>query len=143
MKKIISNRILQVTCLTIFVAVIGVLVYRSAGTVRADDNVNMKIYNERKKEVDTTLKELEEKISMLEEKTKTIATLQDDLLNANEKIKSLETQLATNEKNINTTTNRVNKIETREDYLYSEIYRTGANQQPIHNAVKHIINNLK
>lgn len=120
MKKILNNRMLQITCLTIFAAIIGILVYTSTGTVKADDNVDMKIYNERNKEVDTIINELTDKITMLEQKTETIETLQKDLDKANKKIKSLENEITENKGNIKETTTRVGKIEAREDYLYNK-----------------------
>ena len=141
MKKILSNRMLQITCLTIFVAIIGILVYTSTGTVKADDNVDMKIYNERNKEVDTIINELTDKITMLEQKTETIETLQKDLDKANEKIKSLENEITENKGDIKETTTRVGKIEARENYLYE----TGENGRlpSLYTISKYINENLK
>lgn len=125
MKKILSNKILQIICLTIFVAIIGVLVYTSTGTVKADDNVNMKIYNERNKEVDTIINELTDKIKLLEENANKV----DDLITKIETLENTNQQLNntlnTKLEKINTLEKNIEKLEERNQDTYDAMERVG------------------
>ena len=128
--KIIKNRITQIVIALILITGIGFTINHFTKPVLADNKVDMEVFNNK-------MKELEEKISNLEtELNAKIKSLETENEALKEKIGILETN-----NNISKLENRVSKIEARENYLYE----TGENGRlpSLYTISKYINENLK
>lgn len=112
--KFIKNRIIQILTVGILLIVTIAGLYYFSKPTFADDKISMKNFNEKMEVVNLRIEELEEKIVNLEQEF--VAKIE-NLEQENEKLK---TELSNTDKKISDLTNRVNKIEARENYLYEK-----------------------
>lgn len=130
--KIIKNRLVQVMLVLILLIGIGFILSYDTKPVTASDNVDRGEYLTKIKEIETRLTELSDEIITLKEEN---TQLKINLENANNKISTLE-----NNKDLSNLKTRVTKIETRENYLYSEGRKASV---PLHAISRYILDNLR
>jgi septal ring factor EnvC (AmiA/AmiB activator) len=123
--KFIKNRIIQILAVGILLIVTIAGLYYFSKPTFADDKISMKNFNEKMEVVNLRIEELEEKIVNLEQEFVTkIENLEQEFVtkieNLEQENEKLKTELSNTDKKISDLTNRVNKIEARENYLYEK-----------------------
>ena len=96
----------------LFVATILLAIFFNTPKVVAADTVDMEYFNKIVEELNTKINTTQEQITALENKNN---VLEQRITTLNTKVKSLEQEV---DNNYSSLTNRVFKIETREDKLY-------------------------
>ena len=130
--KFVKNRIIQILAVGILLIVTIAGFYYFSKPVFADDKISMKNFNEKMEVVNLRIEELEEKIVNLEQELvakienleQENEKLKTELSNTDKKIsdvsKLVDTSGNIDSKDLTNLTNRVNKIEARENYLYEK-----------------------